>query len=97
MPILKKLIKFNPYFRLTAQECLKYKVFDPFRDDIKERILVEMQRRRHKSKGMLNKPDFHPCWNQNNNGDMETHKGAHRKSFSNGYLDLIQDSQETEA
>jgi len=41
--MLESLLKLNPYFRPTALECLKYKVFDPYRDTLKERILSEMQ------------------------------------------------------
>ena len=45
--ILANLMKLNPYFRWTAFECLQNKVFDPYRDANKERILSEMQRKRH--------------------------------------------------
>lgn len=30
--IMKSLLKFNPFFRMTAYECLKSKSFDPVRD-----------------------------------------------------------------
>ena len=45
--MLESLIKLNPYFRPTALECLKYKVFDPYRDSLKEIILFEMQSQRN--------------------------------------------------
>jgi hypothetical protein len=30
--LLKKVIKFNPYFRYSAQECINLQVFDDIRD-----------------------------------------------------------------
>ena len=39
-------MEINPYLRPTAHECLKSKVFDPFRDANKERMLGEMQKKR---------------------------------------------------
>ena len=44
--IMLKLLQLNPFFRPTAKECIKNKVFDPFRDSRKERILDEMVRKR---------------------------------------------------
>jgi hypothetical protein len=44
--IMLKLLQLNPFFRPTAKECIKNKVFDPFRDARKERILDEMVRKR---------------------------------------------------
>ena len=41
--MIQSLLKLNPFFRPTALECLKYKVFDPYRDTLKEKILSEMQ------------------------------------------------------
>jgi hypothetical protein len=29
--LLKGMLEFNPYFRLTARECLKNKIFDDIR------------------------------------------------------------------
>ena len=40
--IMKSLLKFNPYFRMTAFECLQSKVFDQVRDPAKEKILYFM-------------------------------------------------------
>ena len=40
--IMKSLLKFNPYFRMTAYECLQAKVFDAVRDANKEKILTFM-------------------------------------------------------
>jgi hypothetical protein len=39
----------NPYFRMTAYECLRMKVFDPIRDMTKERILEAMHMGRLKN------------------------------------------------
>lgn len=39
---MKNLLKFNPYFRMTAYECIQSKVFDPVRDLTKEKILNHM-------------------------------------------------------
>jgi hypothetical protein len=39
---MKNLLKFNPYFRMTAFECIQSKVFDPVRDINKEKILSYM-------------------------------------------------------
>ena len=44
--IFESLLELNPYLRPTAQECLKNKVFDPYRDLMKERVLNHMQRKR---------------------------------------------------
>ena len=41
--IWKSLIKLNPYYRPTAYECLRNKVFDPYRDKQVEKILDEMK------------------------------------------------------
>ena len=40
--IMKSMLKFNPYFRMTAFECLQQKVFDNVRDAAKEKILYYM-------------------------------------------------------
>ena len=40
--LMKNLLKFNPYFRMTAYECMQQKVFDPVRDPTKEKILNYM-------------------------------------------------------
>jgi len=40
--ILKSLLQLNPYFRMTASECLKLKIFDPIRNQHKEKILKDM-------------------------------------------------------
>jgi hypothetical protein len=39
---MKSMLKFNPYFRMTAFECLQQKVFDNVRDAAKEKILYYM-------------------------------------------------------
>jgi len=44
--IFQDLIKLNPYLRPTAYECLKKKVFDPFRNLAKEKVLDSMLRKR---------------------------------------------------
>ena len=41
--IMKSLLKFNPFFRMTAYECIQSKSFDPVRDLQKEKILTFMQ------------------------------------------------------
>lgn len=38
--ILQSLLHLNPYFRMTAAECLRNTVFDPVRDHEKEKILI---------------------------------------------------------
>jgi len=43
---MESLLKLNPFFRPTARECLRNKVFDCYRDMRKERILIEMERKR---------------------------------------------------
>ena len=97
--MLKHVIKLNPYFRLTAQECLTYKVFDPYRAAKKERILVEMQRRRREKGGILNSPPgFTPCWNNNINSHVETPNSntPPRKDVNKQYFYLNSVSQEPE-
>ena len=37
--ILESCMNVNPYLRMTAEECLKFNVFDPIRDFTKEKIL----------------------------------------------------------
>ena len=37
--ILENCLHLNPYFRMTAAECLSNSVFDPVRDNSKEIIL----------------------------------------------------------
>jgi len=44
--MLQSILKMNPYFRPTAHECLINKIFDPYRDIIKEKILLDMQNKR---------------------------------------------------
>ena len=39
---MQSLLKFNPYFRMTAYECIQSKVFDAVRDENKEKILHYM-------------------------------------------------------
>lgn len=41
--ILQSLLSVNPYFRMTATECLKFELFDPFRNKVKEAILNEIK------------------------------------------------------
>ena len=52
--MLKNLLKFNPYFRPTALECLTNKVFDNYRDPRKENILSEMITRHSEIKQTAN-------------------------------------------
>jgi hypothetical protein len=40
--MMKSLLKFNPYYRMTAFECMQSKVFDAVRDENKEKILSYM-------------------------------------------------------
>ena len=44
--LLQNIVTVNPYFRMTARECLSNRVFDPFRDPVKEKIISEL----HKNK-----------------------------------------------
>ena len=55
--IMKSLLKFNPFFRMTAHECIQAKIFDPVRDKNKEKILNHMHQLNIKKFGNdLNKP-----------------------------------------
>jgi hypothetical protein len=51
---MKNTLKLNPYFRLTARECLLNKVFDKFRDTKKERMLNLMYQTRYQAKSYSN-------------------------------------------
>jgi len=57
--LLQKLIKFNPYFRYQAIECIQNRMFDKIRNKLKESVLDEMRTRRLLAyKNRLNKiPD----------------------------------------
>ena len=44
--ILESLLSLNPYFRMTASECLEKKVFDTCRNPYKEEVLQEMKKAR---------------------------------------------------
>jgi len=44
--ILENLLKLNPYLRYTAHECIRKKIFDPYRDTRKEKVLSEMKRKK---------------------------------------------------
>ena len=46
LTVLTSCISLNPYFRMTAQECLRLKVFDEVRDSTKDKILCEMHKAR---------------------------------------------------
>ena len=52
--MLKSLLRLNPYLRPSAKECLRCKVFEPFRNMKKERILIEMQRKRQEENAFPN-------------------------------------------
>jgi len=52
--IFESLVTLNPYLRPTAYECLKNKVFDPFRDVRKEKILDSMQSKRQEDNAFPN-------------------------------------------
>ena len=41
--IMKNLLNFNPYFRMTAFEVIHLEVFDDVRDHVKESALVKMR------------------------------------------------------
>ena len=55
--MLNNLLKFNPYFRPTALECLTSKVFDNYRDHRKENILSEMVARHSELKQTTHKAE----------------------------------------
>ena len=40
---MKNLLSFNPFFRMTAFECLNLNVFDPVRDAKKESVLKKLR------------------------------------------------------
>jgi hypothetical protein len=40
---MKNLLNFNPYFRMTAYECLKQKIFDCVREPLKEKIISRLR------------------------------------------------------
>jgi len=44
--LMESLLKLNPFFRPSARECLRNKVFDAYRDTAKENILIEMEKKR---------------------------------------------------
>jgi len=47
--MLENLLKLNPYMRNSARECLKNKIFDPYRNVVKETIINEMYKKRHEA------------------------------------------------
>lgn len=57
--IMKSLLKFNPYFRMTAYECIQSKVFDPVRDAGKEKILAHMHSENTQSFGQSSQTQGH--------------------------------------
>jgi len=44
--MLQSCLQLNPYFRMTANECLNAKLFDSVRDPTKERILLSLKQRK---------------------------------------------------
>ena len=46
--LLQNMLSFNPYFRMTAFECLKHKIFDQVRDAKKEEIIQEIRNSKEK-------------------------------------------------
>ena len=44
--MLQSCLQLNPYFRMTANECLNAKLFDAVRDSTKERILLSLKQRK---------------------------------------------------
>lgn len=44
--MLQNCLQLNPYFRMTANECLNAKLFDSVRDPTKERILLSLKQRK---------------------------------------------------
>ena len=42
------MLSFNPYFRMTAFECLKHKIFDPVRNPKKEQMIEEIRNSKKK-------------------------------------------------
>ena len=45
--LVSSLLNFNPYFRMTAWDCLKHPVFDSVRDKSKESLLKRMNENCH--------------------------------------------------
>ena len=44
--MLQSCLQLNPYFRMTANECLNAKLFDSVRDPTKERILLSLKQKK---------------------------------------------------
>ena len=44
--MLQNCLQLNPYFRMTANECLNAKLFDSVRDPVKERILLCLKQKK---------------------------------------------------
>jgi hypothetical protein len=42
------MLSFNPYFRMTAYECLKHEIFNQVRNPSKEKIIEEMRKSKAK-------------------------------------------------
>ena len=40
---MSNMLSFNPYFRMTAYECLKHKLFDAVRQPQREKIIEEIR------------------------------------------------------
>lgn len=56
--ILKGMLEFNPYFRLSASECLKSKVFDDIRNPELERPSKFVFKKKEKKLNELNLSDI---------------------------------------
>ena len=56
--MLQNCLQLNPYFRMTANECLNAKLFDSVRDPVKERILLSLKQKKNAS--TLNSKE-NPC------------------------------------